>query len=94
MQSPPGELIHTVISPSPAINSALKAAMRWEQAMGRRLFTDSEKESYFIRFNVEGLLRGDYESRMNPSPAINSALKAAGVISSSNQLSSAIVPFR
>ena len=39
--------------------------MRWEQAMGRRLFTDSEKESYFIRFNVEGLLRGDYESRMN-----------------------------
>lgn len=39
--------------------------MRWEQAMGRRLFTESEKESYFIRFNVEGLLRGDYESRMN-----------------------------
>lgn len=39
--------------------------MRWEQAVGRRLFTESEKESYFIRFNVEGLLRGDYESRMN-----------------------------
>ena len=39
--------------------------MRWEQAMSRRLFTESEKESYFIRFNVEGLLRGDYESRMN-----------------------------
>lgn len=39
--------------------------MRWEQAMGRRLFTEGEKESYFIRFNVEGLLRGDYESRMN-----------------------------
>ena len=39
--------------------------VRWEQAMGRRLFTESEKESYFIRFNVEGLLRGDYESRMN-----------------------------
>lgn len=39
--------------------------VRWEQAMARRLFTDSEKGSYFIRFNVEGLLRGDYESRMN-----------------------------
>ena len=39
--------------------------MRWEQAMSRRLFTEREKESYFIRFNVEGLLRGDYESRMN-----------------------------
>ncbi|MDY2918628.1 MAG: phage portal protein, partial [Anaerococcus sp.] len=24
-----------------------------------------EKESYFIKFNLDGLLRGDYESRMN-----------------------------
>ena len=39
--------------------------MRWEQSMARRLFSDSEKKEYFIRFNVEGLLRGDYESRMN-----------------------------
>ena len=39
--------------------------MRWEQGMARRLFTESEKAEYFIRFNVEGLLRGDYESRMN-----------------------------
>ncbi len=39
--------------------------MRWEQSMSRRLFTESEKKEYFIRFNVEGLLRGDYESRMN-----------------------------
>ena len=39
--------------------------MRWEQSMARRLFTDSEKKEYFIRFNVEGLLRGDYQSRMN-----------------------------
>lgn len=29
------------------------------------MFSDSEKKEYFIRFNVEGLLRGDYESRMN-----------------------------
>ena len=33
--------------------------------MARRLFTESEKREYFIRFNVEGLLRGDYQSRMN-----------------------------
>lgn len=39
--------------------------MRWEQSMARSLFTDSEKRAYFIRFNVEGLLRGDYASRMN-----------------------------
>lgn len=39
--------------------------MRWEQSLARRLFTDSEKKAYFIRFNVEGLLRGDYASRMS-----------------------------
>lgn len=38
---------------------------RLEQAMTRRLFTDEEKKQYFIKFNVDGLLRGDYQSRMN-----------------------------
>ena len=38
--------------------------MRWEQAMQRALFTLDEKKDYFIKFNVDGLLRGDYESRM------------------------------
>ena len=38
---------------------------RWEQSLSRRLFTENEKRTYFIRFNVEGLLRGDYQSRMN-----------------------------
>lgn len=38
--------------------------MRWEQAMQRALFTPDEKKDYFIKFNVDGLLRGDYESRM------------------------------
>ena len=38
---------------------------RWEQSLARRLFSESEKREYFIRFNVEGLLRGDYQSRMN-----------------------------
>lgn len=39
--------------------------VRWEQAMVRSLLSKAEKGSYFIKFNVDGLLRGDYESRMN-----------------------------
>ena len=33
--------------------------------MQRVLFTSAEKRQYFIKFNVDGLLRGDYQSRMN-----------------------------
>ena len=39
--------------------------VRWEQSLSRILFTEHEKQEYFFKFNVEGLLRGDYESRMN-----------------------------
>ncbi|WBW49423.1 phage portal protein [Peptoniphilus equinus] len=39
--------------------------VRWEQSLERSLLTKKEKESYFIKFNLDGLLRGDYESRMN-----------------------------
>ena len=39
--------------------------LRWEQSIQRRLLTPDEKKSYFVKFNVEGLLRGDYASRMN-----------------------------
>lgn len=39
--------------------------MRWEQAMARALFTQDEKTAFFIKFNVDGLLRGDYASRMS-----------------------------
>ena len=39
--------------------------VRWEQSIQRTLFSADEKKHYFVRFNVEGLLRGDYESRMN-----------------------------
>ena len=39
--------------------------VRWEQSMCRVLFSESEKPSYFIKFNVDGLLRGDYASRMS-----------------------------
>ena len=38
---------------------------RWEQAIKRTLFSPEEKKQYFVKFNVDGLLRGDYESRMN-----------------------------
>lgn len=33
--------------------------------MIRALISQSEKAAYFIKFNVDGLLRGDYQSRMN-----------------------------
>ena len=39
--------------------------IRWEQSIFRALFTESEKKEYFVKFNVEGLLRGDYATRMS-----------------------------
>lgn len=38
---------------------------RWEQNMAKALLSQSEKGKYFIKFNVDGLLRGDYQSRMD-----------------------------
>lgn len=35
----------------------------WEQAVNRSLFTDTEKGTYFAKFNVDALLRGDTASR-------------------------------
>ena len=37
---------------------------RWEQSLSRALLSDEEKKKYFFKFNVDGLLRGDYASRM------------------------------
>ena len=39
--------------------------VRWEQSIHRSLLSEDEKATYFVKFNVEGLLRGDYQSRMN-----------------------------
>ena len=39
--------------------------VRWEQSLQQSLLLPSEKNSIFIKFNVDGLLRGDYQSRMN-----------------------------
>lgn len=38
---------------------------RWEQSIYRTLLSPNEKKDFFVKFNVEGLLRGDYVSRMN-----------------------------
>ena len=38
--------------------------IRWEQAMNKSLLLESEKRDVFTKFNVDGLLRGDYASRM------------------------------
>ena len=38
--------------------------VRWEQSLSRALLLPDEKSSYFFKFNVDGLLRGDYQSRM------------------------------
>ena len=37
---------------------------RWEASIHRSLFSEGEKREYFVKFNVDGLLRGDYSSRM------------------------------
>lgn len=39
--------------------------IRWEQSIQRSLLSQDEKVAYFVKFNLEGLLRGDYQSRMN-----------------------------
>ncbi len=39
--------------------------IRWEQSIMRALLSNTEKKDYFVKFNLEGLLRGDYQSRMN-----------------------------
>ena len=44
--------------------------VRIEQAMNRALFADSEKAGnpggsrFYVQFNLDGLMRGDYKSRM------------------------------
>lgn len=38
---------------------------RWEQSLSRSLLSNAERTQYLIKFNLDGLLRGDYESRMN-----------------------------
>lgn len=39
--------------------------IRWEQSLQKALFLPQEKKDYFIRLNVDGLLRGSYKERMD-----------------------------
>ena len=39
--------------------------VRFEQAVSKDLLLEEEQDEYFTKFNVDGLLRGDYQSRMN-----------------------------
>jgi len=39
--------------------------VRWEQEISKSLLSDQERTIYFAKFNVDGLLRGDYKSRMD-----------------------------
>ena len=39
--------------------------IRWEQSIMRSLLTPEEKKTYYAKFNLDGLLRRDYQSRMN-----------------------------
>lgn len=38
--------------------------MRIEQAMNRALFPEKEKGVFYVRFNIDGLMRGSYKERM------------------------------
>ena len=38
--------------------------VRWEQSLQKALLLPSVQKRYFIKFNVDGLMRGDYQSRM------------------------------
>ena len=39
--------------------------VRWEQAIARSLLTEEERTIYYAKFNVDGLMRGDFNARMS-----------------------------
>ena len=47
-----------------AVHTIRPWLVRIEQAMNRALFADSEKDRFYVQFNLDGLMRGDYKSRM------------------------------
>ena len=47
-----------------AVHTIRPWLVRIEQAINRALFSDQEKARFFVRFNIDGLMRGDYKSRM------------------------------
>ena len=47
-----------------AVHTIRPWLVRIEQAMNRTLFSEQEKGRFFVQFNIDGLMRGDYASRM------------------------------
>ena len=47
-----------------AVHTIRPWLVRIEQAMNRALFAESEKGHFYVQFNIDGLMRGDYKSRM------------------------------
>ena len=47
-----------------AVHTIRPWVIRIEQAMNRALFSQKEKGKFYVRFNLDGLMRGDYKSRM------------------------------
>ena len=47
-----------------AVHTIRPWLVRIEQAMNRALFSDKEKGRFYVQFNIDGLMRGDYKSRM------------------------------
>ena len=47
-----------------AVHTIRPWLVRIEQAMNRALFSEQEKGQYYVQFNIDGLMRGDYKSRM------------------------------
>ena len=49
--------------------------VRLEQGFNKALFSETERGKYFVKFSVEGFLRGDYETRMRGyATAINQGI--------------------
>ena len=47
-----------------AVHTIRPWLVRIEQAMNRALFSEQEKGRFYVQFNIDGLMRGDYKSRM------------------------------
>lgn len=47
-----------------AVHTIRPWLVRIEQAINRTLFTENDKGRFYVQFNIDGLMRGDYKSRM------------------------------
>ena len=47
-----------------AVHTIRPCLVRIEQAINKTLIPENEKDRYYAQFNIDGLMRGDYKSRM------------------------------